>query len=188
MRTLLLAAGLLAAAPALAAEKDEKMTHALAFKLPGIDGKDVDLAAYKGKVVMFVNVASKCGYTSQYEGLQKLYETYEKQGLVVVGVPANDFGQQEPGSNEEIATFCKSNYKVTFPMLGKVVVKGEGQTPLYKYLTGKDTNPAFGGDVGWNFEKFLIGRDGKVVGRFKSGVAPTDDELVKAVKDELAKK
>lgn len=188
MRTLLLVAGLLAAAPALASDKDEKMTSALAFKLPGIDGKDVDLAAYKGKVVMFVNVASKCGYTSQYEGLQKLYETYEKQGLVVVGVPANDFGKQEPGTNDEIATFCKSNYKVTFPLLGKVVVKGEGQTPLYQYLTGKATNPTFGGEVSWNFEKFLIGRDGKVVGRFKSGVAPTDDELVKAVKDELAKK
>ena len=188
MRTLLLAAALLAAAPALAADKDEKMTSALAFKLPGIDGKDVDLASYKGKVVMFVNVASKCGYTSQYEGLQKLYETYEKQGLVVVGVPANDFGKQEPGTNEEIATFCKSNYKVTFPLLGKVVVKGEGKTPLYQYLTGKETNPNFGGEVSWNFEKFLIGRDGKVVGRFKSGVAPTDDELVKAVKDELVKK
>lgn len=193
MRTLLLAAALAAVAPLAttkvrAADTDEKMTSALAFKLPGIDGKDVDLAAFKGKVVMFVNVASKCGYTSQYEGLQKLYETYEKQGLVIVGVPANDFGRQEPGTNDEIAQFCKSNYKVTFPMLGKVVVKGDGQTPLYKFLTGKDTNPTFGGEVGWNFEKFLIGRDGKVVGRFKSGVAPSDDELVKAVKDELAKK
>ena len=106
----------------------------------------------------------------------------------VIGVPANDFLKQEPGSNEEIAQFCKSNYKVTFPMMAKVVVKGEGKTPLYEFLTSKDTNLGFEGEVSWNFEKFLVGRDGKVVGRFKSKVAPTSEEMIKAVKAELAKK
>lgn len=191
MRSLLtvLAAGLFVTFPALADDiKGEKMTGPLAFKMNGIDGKEVDLSTYKGKVVVFVNVASKCGYTPQYEGLQKLYEDYSKDGLVVIGVPANDFLKQEPGSNEEIAQFCKSNYKVTFPMMAKVVVKGEGKTPLYEFLTSKDTNPGFEGEVSWNFEKFLVGRDGKVVGRFKSKVAPTSEELIKAVKAELAKK
>ena len=191
MRSLLtvLAAGLLVTFPALADDtKGEKMTGPLAFKMNGIDGKEVDLSTYKGKVVVFVNVASKCGYTPQYEGLQKLYEDYSKEGLVVIGVPANDFLKQEPGSNEEIAQFCKSNYKVTFPMMAKVVVKGEGKTPLYEFLTSKDTNPGFEGEVSWNFEKFLVGRDGKVVGRFKSKVAPTSEEMIKAVKAELAKK
>ena len=191
MRSLLtvLAAGLFVTFPALADDtKGEKMTGPLAFKMNGIDGKEIDLSTYKGKVVVFVNVASKCGYTPQYEGLQKLYEDYSKDGLVVIGVPANDFLKQEPGSNEEIAQFCKSNYKVTFPMMAKVVVKGEGKTPLYEYLTSKDTNPGFEGEVSWNFEKFLVGRDGKVVGRFKSKVAPTSEEMIKAVKAELAKK
>lgn len=171
-----------------AADKETKVSSPLEFKLPGIDGKEVDLAQFKGKVVLLVNVASQCGYTPQYEGLQKLYDTYRKDGLVVVGVPANEFGRQEPGSNEEIAAFCKKNYNVTFPMLGKVVVKGSGTTPLYKFLTSKETNPKFGGDIGWNFEKFLIGREGQVVGRFKSGVAPESEQLTKAIKTELDKK
>lgn len=192
MRTLQVAliAGLVAVAPSFAADKTEDKTVSgpLAFKMTGIDGKEVDLAQYKGKVVVIVNVASQCGYTPQYEGLQKLYEDYSKDGLVIIGVPANDFGKQEPGSDEEIAKFCKTNYKVTFPMMSKVVVKGEGQTPLYQFLTGKDTNPGYDGDVKWNFEKFLIGRDGKVTARFKSGVAPTGEEMIKAVKAELAKK
>jgi glutathione peroxidase len=192
MRTLqyALIAGLVAAAPAVAADQKEDKTVSgpLSFKMTGIDGKEVDLAQYKGKVVLIVNVASQCGYTNQYEGLQKLYEDYSKDGLVIIGVPANDFGKQEPGTDEDIAKFCKTNYKVTFPMMSKVVVKGEGQTPLYQFLTGKATNPGYDGDVKWNFEKFLIGRDGKVVGRFKSGVAPTGEEMIKAVKTELAKK
>ena len=192
MRTLqyALIAGMIAAAPASAADKKEDKTVSgpLAFKMTGIDGKEVDLSQYKGKVVVIVNVASQCGYTNQYEGLQKLYDDFSKDGLVIVGVPANDFGKQEPGTNEEIDKFCKTNYKVTFPMMSKVVVKGDGQTPLYQHLTGKETNPGFEGDVKWNFEKFLIGRDGKVVARFKSGVAPTGEEMLKAVKAELAKK
>jgi glutathione peroxidase len=167
---------------------DKAMTGALSFKMKGIDGKDVDLSTYKGKVVLFVNVASKCGYTPQYEGLQKLYSDLNKDGLVIIGVPANEFGKQEPGSNEDIVKFCQTNYKVTFPMLAKVVVKGDGICDLYKFLTSETTNPKFAGDVKWNFEKFLIGRDGSVAGRFKSGVEPGSDELVKAIKAELEKK
>jgi len=164
---------------------DAKVTSPLEFKLTGIDGKEVDLSKLKGKVVLFVNVASKCGYTKQYAGLQKLYETYEKEGLVIVGVPANEFGAQEPGTNDEIQKFCSSKYSVTFPLLGKVVVKGEGITPLYQYLTSKDTNPKFAGEIGWNFEKFLVNRKGEVVGRYKSAVAPDAAELVKAIRTEL---
>ena len=191
MRTLLftLAVGLLTMAPAFAVDsKGEKVSSPLEFKLKGIDGKEIDLSTYKGKVVVIVNVASQCGYTPQYEGLQKLYEDYSKDGLVVIGVPANDFGKQEPGTNEEIAQFCKSNYKVSFPMAAKVTVKGKEITPLYKFLTDKETNPEFAGDVSWNFEKFVIGRDGKVAGRYKSKIAPTSEEMIKAVKAELAKK
>lgn len=184
----LAAVAALAAVSPAADKEDSKMTTPLAFKMAGIDGKEVDLSKYKGKVVLIVNVASQCGYTKQYSGLQELYEKYGKDGLVVIGVPANEFGQQEPGSNEEIAKFCTSKYNVTFPILGKVVVKGEGITPLYKFLTSKETNPDFSGDIGWNFEKFLIDRDGKVVGRFKSGVEPMSDKLVDAIKKELEAK
>lgn len=164
------------------------MTGPLAFKMKGIDGKEVDLAQYKGKVVMFVNVASKCGYTGQYEGLQKLYAAHEKQGLVIIGVPANEFGKQEPGSDADIAKFCSTTYNVTFPMLAKVVVKGQGICPLYDYLTGKESDPKFAGPIGWNFEKFLIGKDGAVVGRYKSSVEPDSEELTKAIMTELEKK
>ncbi|MBL8223464.1 MAG: glutathione peroxidase, partial [Bryobacterales bacterium] len=130
------------------------------FSMKTIDGKQASLADYKGKVVLFVNVASQCGYTPQYAGLQSLYEKYQGKGLVVVGVPANDFGSQEPGSDAEIKTFCSRNYNVTFPMLSKVVVKGSGKVPLYEYLTQT------GGEVKWNFTKFLVGKDGKVRARF----------------------
>ena len=176
--------GTVAACPA----EDKKVTGALGFKMKGIDGKDVDLAQYKGKVVLFVNVASECGYTKQYEGMQALYTKYEKDGLVLIGVPSNDFGGQEPGTDEDIKKFCSSKYKVTFPMLSKVAVKGDDATPLYKFLTSKDTNPKHGGAVGWNFEKFLVNRKGEVVGRFKSAIDPMSDELVKAVKAELEAK
>jgi len=164
---------------------DPKVTGPLDFKLDGIDGKVVDLSKYKGKVVLFVNVASKCGYTKQYTGLQAIYEKYEKQGFVVIGVPANNFGEQEPGTNEEIVKFCSSKYNVTFPMLGKVSVKGKDIAPLYTFLTSKETNPNFSGDIGWNFEKFLVNKKGEVVGKYKSGVAPESDELIKAITAEL---
>nr|WP_315853326.1 glutathione peroxidase [Limnoglobus roseus] len=153
-----------------------------------INGKEVDLAAYKGKVVLFVNVASKCGYTPQYKGLEAVYQRYEKEGLMVIGVPANEFGGQEPGTDAEIKEFCTAKYNVTFPMLSKVVVKGDGITPLYKYLTSKETDGKYAGDIKWNFEKFLVNRKGEVVGRYDSKVKPESDELTKAITTELAKK
>jgi glutathione peroxidase len=149
-----------------------------------IDGKDVDLSAYKGKVVLIVNVASRCGYTGQYAGLEKLYTTYKDKGFVVLGFPANEFGGQEPGTDAEIATFCSSKYGVTFDMFSKIVVKGANKAPLYKALT-EGATPS--GDVGWNFEKFLIGRDGTIKGRYKSGVGPDDAALKTAIEAELAK-
>jgi glutathione peroxidase len=166
-------------------KKEEKMTGPLSFKMTGIDGKEVDLAQYKGKVVLFVNVASKCGYTRQYKGLQAIYEKHNKDGLVVIGVPANDFGSQEPGTDEEIQKFCSSTYNVTFPVLSKVSVKGEKKSPLYKFLTEKETNPNFSGEIGWNFEKFLVNRKGEVVNRFKPGDDPESETVLKAIKNEL---
>jgi glutathione peroxidase len=191
MKTVLAAcaAVLVAAATLDSAKGDDKVAGPLDYKMTGIDGKEVDLAQYKGKVVLLVNVASECGYTPQYRGLQELYEKYEKAGLVIIGVPSNDFGRQEPGTNEEILSFCRTNYKVTFPLLAKVTVKGANKVPLYQYLTSKETNPKFGGDeVRWNFEKFLIGRNGEVVGRFRSSVEPNSEELVNAIRAELDKK
>ena len=168
--------------------EDKKVTSPLDNKMTDIDGKDYDLSKLKGKVVLFVNVASQCGYTKQYTGMQELYEKYEKDGFVLVGVPANEFGKQEPGTEEEIKKFCSTKYKVTFPMTAKVVVKGDGQVPLYKTLVAatpdKDGKEQ---QVGWNFEKFLVGRDGTVVGRYKSGVEPMSAELTKAIKAELDK-
>ena len=185
-------AGLIVALVAAAAPADDKgekaMAGPLGFTMAGIDGKPVDLSKYRGKVVLLVNVASECGYTPQYKGLQELHEKYGKDGLVVVGVPSNDFGRQEPGTNEEILKFCQSNYKVTFPLLAKVAIKGDGKVPLYQFLTSAETNPKFSGEIGWNFEKFLVGRSGEVVGRFKSGVAPDSEPLTGAIRAELSKK
>ena len=168
--------------------KGSKMSGPLQFTLKDINDKDVELSQFKGKVVLFVNVASQCGYTPQYNGLQDLYEKHGKDGLVVIGVPANEFGKQEPGTNADILKFCQSKYKVTFPMMAKVVVKGSDKTPLYKFLTEKETNPNFSGEIGWNFEKFLIGRTGEVVARFKSGDEPTSEKVTAAIKKELAAK
>jgi glutathione peroxidase len=156
----------------------------LAGTMKKLDGGEVDLGGYRGKVVLIVNVASRCGYTPQYAGLQKLYDSHKDQGLVVLGVPANEFGGQEPGSDSEIAAFCSDRYGVSFDMLSKVVVKGPDICPLYKTLTTSADPP---GDVKWNFEKFLIGRDGRIVGRFASRVAPDDPQLVAAIEKELAK-
>jgi len=156
----------------------------LSGEVKKIDGSSVDLASYKGKVVLVVNVASRCGYTGQYAGLQKLHEAYKDKGLVVLGFPANDFGAQEPGGDAQIADFCSSKYGVTFDMFSKITVKGPGKAPLYKALT-ESADPQ--GEVSWNFEKFLIGKDGTVVGRYKSGVAPESPELTKAIEAALAK-
>jgi len=189
--TVSLLTGLLVLAPtaARAEEKkgDKKVAPALNFKMKDIDGKDVDLSKYQGKVVMIVNVASRCGYTPQYKQLQTLHEKYGKDGLVILGVPANEFKQQEPGSNEEIKEFCSTNYDVKFDMLGKVVVKGKGICPLYQYLTSKETNPKFAGDVGWNFTKFLISKNGEVIGRFEPKVKPDAPEVTKVIEEELKK-
>jgi glutathione peroxidase len=156
------------------------------FTLNSIDGAPTPLASFKGKVVLLVNVASKCGYTPQYAGLEKLYETYKDKGFVIVGVPANNFGAQEPGTNEEIKTFCSRTYNVTFPMMSKVSVKGSDQTPLYLYLTDGSANPKTGGEIKWNFTKFLIDKKGNVAARFESAVTPDSNELVKSIEQALA--
>lgn len=180
------AIGCLAVA-AHAAEKDSAVPAALNFKMKSLEGKTVDLSKYKGKVVLIVNVASQCGNTPQYAGLEELHEKYADQGLAVLGFPANEFGAQEPGSDAEIGEFCEKNYGVKFDMFSKVVVKGEGQCPLYKFLTSKQTDPKFAGDVTWNFEKFLIGRDGKVAARFAPKVNPESEEVVSVIEEQLAK-
>jgi len=183
-----IAIGLVGGLIACAADKpngDAKMTSPLDQKATAIDGKEVNLADYKGKVVLFVNVASKCGYTKQYTGMQALYEKYNKDGFVLIGVPSNDFGAQEKGTDEEIAKFCSSTYKVTFPMLAKQPVKGDAKSPLYAALTAADAKPKGKGEIGWNFEKILVNRKGEVVARFKSAVEPESEELTKAIKAEL---
>ena len=154
--------------------------------LKDIDGKDTSLKAYSGKVLLIVNVASRCGNTPQYKGLEALQQKYKEQGFTVLGFPCNDFGAQEPGSNAEIKEFCSKNYAVTFPMFDKVHVKGPQQHPLYKELTGKEA--AFPGDVKWNFGKFLVGRDGKVIKRFEPGVKPEAPQVVQAIEAALASK
>jgi glutathione peroxidase len=159
----------------------------LDFKMKSITGEDVDLSKYKGKVVLMVNVASKCGNTKQYKPLEELHEKYKDKGLVIMGFPANEFGGQEPGSNDEILKFCKDTYSVDFPMFSKIVVKGEGIAPLYDYLTNAKTDPKFPGPIGWNFEKFLIGRDGQVVQRFAPKTSPESPEVISAIEAELAK-
>lgn len=156
----------------------------LSGTMKSIDGTDVDLGSYQGKVVLVVNVASRCGATPQYEGLQALYEKYKDKGFVVLGFPANDFGAQEPGSDDQIKEFCTSKYDVSFPMFSKITVKGADKPKLYQVLT-ETADPA--GDIGWNFEKFLIGKDGKVAGRFKTRVSPDDAALVGAIEAALAK-
>ncbi|HVF10796.1 MAG TPA: glutathione peroxidase [Abditibacteriaceae bacterium] len=159
----------------------------LDFKMPALDGRDVDLAQYQGKVVLVVNVASQCGYTPQYKGLQELHEKYATQGLAVLGFPANDFGQQEPGSAAEISQFCQVHYGVDFDMFSKVTVAGDDKCDLYRYLTAEATNPQSPGEVKWNFEKFLIGRDGHIAARFASRVTPESEAMVQAIESELAK-
>jgi glutathione peroxidase len=181
------AAAVVVAMPVMAEDKKDAKVGPLQFSLKDIKGETVELSKYKGKVVLLVNVASQCGLTPQYEGLQALYAKYEKEGLVVIGVPANEFGSQEPGTNEEIAKFCSSKYSVTFPMMGKIAVKGEKIDPLYKFLTSKETNPKFAGDITWNFEKFLVDREGNVVARFAPRVKPDAKELTSAIEASLKK-
>ncbi len=155
------------------------------FTVKDIRGKDVNLADYKGKTILVVNTASKCGYTPQYKGLQALYETYQERGLVVLGFPANEFGGQEPGTEEDIAEFCEVNYGVKFPLFSKTVVKGKDIHPLFAMLTSTK-NPDFTGEINWNFEKFLIDKDGNLVRRFRSKTTPDSKELTSAIDALLA--
>ncbi len=156
------------------------------FAMKDIDGKEVKMENYKGKVMLIVNVASKCGFTSQYEGLQKIYLQYKERGLEILGFPANNFLGQEPGTNEEIKQFCSLNYNVTFPMFSKISVKGKDIAPLYKFLTDKETNPEFSGSISWNFNKFLINREGKIVARFGSRAKPESEEVIQAIEKALS--
>jgi glutathione peroxidase len=160
-------------------EKGKPMKSFYDFELKDITGKNVKLEAYKGKTVLVVNVASQCGYTPQYEGLQALYSKYKDQGFVILGFPANNFGSQEPGSDDEIKTFCSTKYNVTFPMFSKISVKGGDQHPLYQSLTAE------GGQVSWNFNKFLIDRNGKLIKRYDSNVEPESDTLTQAIETSL---
>ena len=173
MKTLLLS--LLMTSMAFAAD-----TNVQDIAVKDIEGKSTTLKAYAGKVLLIVNVASECGYTPQYAGLEALYEKMSGKGLAVLGFPCNDFGGQEPGSEAEIKTFCSLNYKVTFPMFAKVAIKGDGKSPLYAAL-----QTATGSEVGWNFEKFLVGKDGKVLQRFGSDVEPESPELMAAIEAAL---
>ncbi|MCF7709815.1 MAG: glutathione peroxidase [Opitutales bacterium] len=158
-------------------------SNLLTIPLKDIDGKEMTLAAYKAEVVLVVNVASACGYTSQYEGLEALYRKYKAKGLVIVGVPCNDFGGQEPGTESEIKKFCSSRFQVTFPLTSKVSVKGKAAHPLFVAFTGKEAGHP--GPVSWNFNKFLVGKDGKLLARFDSSVAPESSELQAAIEKAL---
>jgi glutathione peroxidase len=162
-----------------------KMTSVYDFTLKDIDHKDVSLGQYRGKVVLLVNVASRCGFTPQYEGLQKVYLKYKDRGFVILGFPANNFMSQEPGTDEEIKTFCSTKYSVTFPIFSKISVKGDDIHPLYKFLTSKETNPEFGGDIKWNFSKFLLDKNGKVIARFEPAVKPESDTVIQAIEKAL---
>lgn len=180
-----LSAGLSMAADSPATRPSMPAASVYDFTLKNIDGQPTPLAQYKGKTLLIVNVASKCGYTKQYAELEKLYEQYKDKGLVILGFPANNFKGQEPGSDEQIKQFCTANYGVTFPMFSKISVKGEDIHPLYQYLTTSANPP---GDIGWNFEKFVIAPDGTIVARFKSKVTPESDEVKQAIQTAMAKK
>ena len=159
----------------------------LRFTMKSLGGEDVNLAQYQGKVILMVNTASKCGNTPQYAPLEALYKKYADQGFVILGFPSNDFGHQEPGTDVQISEFCTKNYGVTFPMFSKVDVKGDNICDLYKFLTSSDTDPEHAGTITWNFEKFLIGKDGTIVVRFKPKTKPDTQEVVSAIEAALAK-
>lgn len=186
----LLAFALLAFTCAAVYGADKAPTTQPAMPLTGvvkdIDGKDYDLGQLKGKAVMVVNVASKCGQTPQYEGLQKLYDTYKDRGFVVIGFPANNFKEQEPGTDAQIKQFCSTKYNVTFPVMSKISVKGDDKHPVYKTLTEPATAGEFAGEIGWNFTKFLIGKDGKIAARFNTKVKPDEPQVAEAIEKALA--
>jgi glutathione peroxidase len=171
-----------------AADPAKKPTSVLDFHVKDIEGKEVDLASYKGKVLLIVNTASQCGLTPQYKDLEAIYEKYKDQGLAILAFPANEFGKQEPGSNEEIKEFCSTKYKVSFPLFSKIVVKGKGIDPLFDFLTSDTTNPKFAGEIKWNFNKFLVNRNGEVIARFEPREKPNTESAVSAIEKALSEK
>lgn len=171
-----------------AEDSAKKPTSVLDFHVKDIDGKDVDLAKYKGKVLLIVNTASQCGYTPQYKDLEAIYEEYKDHGFEVLAFPANEFGAQEPGDNQQIKEFCTVNYKVDFPLFSKIVVDGTGIHPLYAFLTNKQTNPKFAGKIPWNFTKFLVDKDGKVIARFQPADKPTSEKVKGEIEKALGEK
>lgn len=183
--TLALSALSLCALPGVA---EKPVSPVLDFKMKSLAGQEVDLKKYQSDVVLIVNTASQCGLTPQYKGLQALHEKYHDRGLAILGFPANNFNSQEPGTDAQIGEFCQKNYGVKFDMFSKISVKGDDKAPLYKFLTEPATNPKFSGDIRWNFEKFLIGRDGQVIARFAPPVAPDSKDVIDAVEAALAHK
>lgn len=173
--------------PATQPNATQPSSGPLAHAVTDIEGNPVDLAIYRGKVVLFVNVASRCGFTKQYKGLEALYKEFKDDGLVILGFPCNQFGKQEPGTEAEIAQFCHVRFGVTFPLFSKIEVNGEGADPLYKYLTSEEPDIKDTGPIKWNFEKFLVGRDGNVTHRFRSRVTPESDMMRNAIKAALSK-
>lgn len=164
------------------------MTTIYDFSMKTITGEEKSLRDFEGKVLLVVNVASRCGLTPQYEELEALYEKHQKDGFEILGFPANDFLWQEPGSDADIQKFCSTKYDVTFPLFSKIKVKGKGKSPLYDFLIKQPTTPIGTGEIGWNFEKFLVGRDGKVLARFKPRMSPSDPVIVKAIEEAIAAK
>lgn len=172
---------------ATVAAPETKVNSVYVFAMKNIDGKTISLSAFKGKVLLIVNVASRCGHTPQYKGLEALYRRYKDRGLVILGFPANNFGQQEPGTDAEIKAFCTTKYDVTFDMFSKISVKGPDQHPLYRFLTSPETDPKFSGEVQWNFQKYLLDRNGSIRGKFAPAVEPLSDELTSAIEQALGK-
>lgn len=190
MRNMVLGVGLCVALAVVAQAEDAQVSpdtpeSVLDFSMDSIDGEAVDLNSFRGKVLLLVNVASKCGLTGQYKQLTALHEKYREQGFEILGFPANNFMGQEPGTNEEIKLFCQERYDVNFPMFAKISVKGDDQDPLYAFLTGKDTNPEHSGEISWNFEKFLVDRSGEIVARFSPRTKPDAKEVIEAIEKAL---
>jgi glutathione peroxidase len=186
-----LAATLLALSPwaMVSAKADpKKPSSVLDFNMKDIEGKDISLSRFQGKVLLIVNTASQCGLTPQYKGLQEVYQKYKEQGFEVLAFPANEFGKQEPGTDNQIKEFCATNYKVSFPLFSKIVVKGKGIHPLYAFLTSESTDPKFAGPIGWNFAKFLVNRKGEVIARFEPSVRPESPEVTSAIEKALVEK
>ena len=166
--------------------KEPASPSALDFKVQDINGKEVDLSQYKGNVVLIINVASKCGNTPQYKGMEAMYKKYAEQGFVILGFPANNYGHQEPGTDAEIKTFCTSKFDVTFPMMSKISTMGDDKAPIFKFLTEKPTAGDFAGEVEWNFTKFLVDRNGSLIARFGNKIKPEDPQVTDEVEKALA--